>query len=371
MSKANAESSLERFDAWLRDDGPVALICREHLEPIEGKDAVIFPATYAKPERMRDEDWPGYNIDKYPDGTNVCQIDSVGSQANRMEPLFKDDARQCLVPQVTIKAGEKDVNLLDAGHRAADAIVRFSSLAEDIENAFREYSEGNAAPLAKIAPTSLVFGAWDSRGTQVKLPRIIRSVIRAYDVKPVHRSAQYIPPVDYIGEGLVDPPDEKDKKQQDGLSEQGLAHAPAAWSHGGVLVERDIRRETIVNLATLRTLRTKGDPAQTMKLRRYILGLALVAFTAPRNPALREGCELVRAEGKPLDVRLVQQSGERDTLSLTYEEALDFARAAAQSFGVGESRTATFDPKRAKVELGKSDKERKASRRNKTKKTAD
>jgi hypothetical protein len=46
---------------------------------VEGNDAVIFPPTYAKPERMRDEDWTGYNIDRFEDGSTVGQIDSVGS----------------------------------------------------------------------------------------------------------------------------------------------------------------------------------------------------------------------------------------------------------------------------------------------------
>ena len=31
----------------------------------------------------------GYSIDTLSDGTKVAQIDSVGAQANRMEPLFK------------------------------------------------------------------------------------------------------------------------------------------------------------------------------------------------------------------------------------------------------------------------------------------
>ena len=46
-----------------------------------------------------------------------------------MEPIFKREPYNSLVPQVIIEAGERRVNLLDAGHRAADAIVRFSGLA--------------------------------------------------------------------------------------------------------------------------------------------------------------------------------------------------------------------------------------------------
>jgi hypothetical protein len=75
--------TVAQFDEWLKDDSDVAaLVMRQWLEPVEGKDAVIFPPTYARPERMREEDWLGYNIDPLNDGSGVCQIDSVGSQAN-------------------------------------------------------------------------------------------------------------------------------------------------------------------------------------------------------------------------------------------------------------------------------------------------
>src|ERR1043166_975585 len=156
---------LKQYDEWLDDNSAIAaLVMHQWLVPVEGKDAVIFPPTYAKPEPKREEDWLGYNIDDFSDGTKVCQIDSVGAQANRLEPIFLRDKYSELVPQVTIKAGDKEVNLLQAGHRAADAIVRFSSLSGDLNEAFRALlNKGNAEPLSKIAPTSLVFGAWDSR----------------------------------------------------------------------------------------------------------------------------------------------------------------------------------------------------------------
>ena len=116
------ENVLSSFDVWLRDDGPAALVVREHLMPVEGSDGVVFPATFAAGDGFPG----GYNIDPFPDGTNVCLIDSVGSQANRIEPLFSKDEYAGLVPQIVIKAGEKRVNLLEAGHRAGDAIVRCS-----------------------------------------------------------------------------------------------------------------------------------------------------------------------------------------------------------------------------------------------------
>ncbi|MBM4049606.1 MAG: type I-U CRISPR-associated protein Cas7, partial [Planctomycetes bacterium] len=140
---------LSRFDHWLKDDGPAALVLREHLVPVEGKDAVVFPPTYPLSGKGEDEK-AGYNVDRFEDGTSVCQIDSVGSQANRMEPIFKREPYSHFVPQITIRAGDKEVNLLDAGHRAADAIVRFSGLAARLKDAFLAYrNDGNADPLAK------------------------------------------------------------------------------------------------------------------------------------------------------------------------------------------------------------------------------
>lgn len=363
---SNSQDGLQRFDQWLADGSEqAALVLRQFLVPVEGRDAVVFPPTYAKPERMRDrnEDWTGYNIDRFENGGSVCLIDSVGSQANRMEPIFLGDGYRDLVPQITIKlcAGgqDKTVNLLEAGHRAADAIVRFSSLSSELSSAFASVrDEKNAEPLAKLAPTSLVFGAWDSRGTQVKLPRIVRSVIRAYDVQPLHRSAQYIPPVDYVQDRILEIPD----NQKEQASELGLRHAPAPWTHGGVQVKREIRRDACLNLAALRMLRA-GKDADPLPLRRYILGLSLVAFTAPQETFLREGCQLVPDLDKPAEWKLVHHDGRCEKLAIDHTAARQYAEQAAAAFGVGEPKEAVFDPKAAKEALSKPKEERKLARR--------
>jgi CRISPR-associated protein Csb1 len=278
-----------------------------------------------------------------------------------MEPIFMREPYKKLVPQVVVKAGEQAVNLLEAGHRAADAIVRFSDLWTELEEAFNAIRAGNAIKLAKIAPTSLVFGVWDSRGTQVKLPRAVRSVIRAFKVKPLHRSAQYIPAVDYVGTDLLEAP--QGKEQQDAMSELGLSHAPAPWSHGGVMVEGDIRREATLNLVALRALRA-GSDTDPLPLRRYILGLSLVAFTAPQETFLREGCQLVPDPDRPAEWSLVRHDGSREwDFRLSHEQALEYAEKAAEVFGVGQDRQATFEPGRARAELNKSKQERKRARR--------
>src|SRR4051812_13408363 len=111
-------SELTRFDDWLKDGGPAALVIREHLTPVQGEDGVLFPATFASGDGFAG----GYNIDvfpsdeavakaasafkagqlkptieQFPGAKNVCLIDSIGSQANRIEPLFADEPYRALV----------------------------------------------------------------------------------------------------------------------------------------------------------------------------------------------------------------------------------------------------------------------------------
>lgn len=334
----------ELADKMLAADGPAALVCRQWLMPVEGRDAVIFPPTFAAPEGGGKA---GYNIDEIRDSNDpnkvirIAIIDTVGSQANRMEPLFKrengaDSDYSRLVPQIEINAGNKTVNLLDAGHRAADAIVRYSSLGSELREAFDTYQEsGDATLLAKIAPTSIVFGAWDSRDTQAKLPRLVASTIRAYDVAELKRSAQYNPPIDYVGLGLIEGAD--DKK----ASELGFRHAPAVGTHGGVIVHGEIRREAILSLVGLRAVGPKGPAGDA--LRRYTLGLALVAMLHDREHNLRQGCLLVNDPEKKAAWQLVAHNGSRTPFVPDGKAALSFAREAAEAFGVGENRTVEFD----------------------------
>jgi len=338
-------------------------VMRQWLKPLEGWDAVIFPSTYAKPqktnegkdqnEEKNEKEWLGYNIDGE-GASSVCQIDSVGSQANRMEPIFKRGQYKQLIPQIRVQAAiegiVREIDLLDAGHRAADAIVRFSELGTELYEAFRTYCDkGNAEPLAKIAPTSIVFGVWDSRATQAKLPRVVRSVIRAYNVRVLHRSAQYSTIAgEILAKGDV-------KTTAKGLkAELGLTHVPAAWTHGGVQVLGEIRRDAILKLATIRALAAQNENGEdtSFRLRRYILGLALVSFTAPQEGFLREGCELVTDPKQPIEWKSVKHDGTEEDFTMTHDKALSFATASAEEFGVHEAaekfedgvRTVAFCP---------------------------
>jgi CRISPR-associated protein Csb1 len=349
------------FAPWIQNGSlAAALVMRQPLSPVDGPDGVFFPPTFAKAEE-RDGFKGGYNIDTAPDGTNVCMIDSVGSQANRIEPIFKLEPYSALVPQVEVVVGDMIINLLDAGHRAGDAIVRCSALEDRLKSAFQALAKGNAEPLARLAPTSLVFGVWDSRGTQAKAPRLLSSTIRAFDVKPLTRSAQYTPPIRYVEAGLIE--DTNDKAVKDQYSVRGFLEVPASGTHGGVIA-REVRRDAQLHLAALRLLGVPGDPARTEALRRYVLGLALTAFTAPVASYLRQGCNLVQASVASTPIQLVMATGERTELSLSHGDALAFAGESARAFGVGESVRVPFEKARAETDLAdaKAKKDKKAGK---------
>lgn len=345
-------SEPSQFDHYLNDNGPAALVIREHLMPVEGPDGVLFPATFAAGDGFPG----GYHVNEFGDGRNVCDVDSVGSQANRIEPLFMREKYRDLVPQIVIKAGEKEVNLLEVGHRSGDALVRCSSLQEQIETAFLASIRGDAEPLAKIAPTSLVFGVWNSRGAagnQDKRPRLVASTIRAFNVRRLTRGAVYIPPLDYAE---LDVFSEEDKSKAEGnnkspLAQRGFVHNPASNGHGGVIADGGIRRDATLGLAALRHLHAGNDAEKTRALRRYVLGLSLVAFTAPMENYLRQGCTLVLDPEKPREFAEVYPDGRRNPCGITHGTAMEFATRAAEAFGVGPSRTVPFEKERAKRDV--------------------
>ena len=389
----------DHFDQLLRENGPAAVVLKQWLKPANG--AIVFPPTYANPSQKKG-DPPVYNIDRYGETASlrktfekvgkvqtfmeaerteegheysVCVIDSIPSQANRIEPAFGHDiADGQLVPRVTIHVNINDedgerkevVSLLAAGHRAADAIVRFSSIGNEVEKAIRARRSGNSLPLAKIAPTSLIFGMWDSRATGVKVPRLFNSVIRAYDVLEFRRSAQYFPAADYAAAGVAADKGEKGLKK---LADQGMAEVPATFTLGGIEARGGICREASLNLVTLRdtvavTTKEGGSATdidkerskiQTLALQRYLLGLALVSLTWHDSKVLnlRQGCQLVGVPEKPMSRCCINCDGSEHPFEIDRDLAIEYAKVTAKEFGVGPAREGVFDPKKAKEALKK------------------
>ncbi len=330
--------AIEDLEQWAVEDKFVAVHLRQQLVPIEGPGGVFFPPTYAD---------VGYQTNTLHDGTLMVEVDSVGSQSNRMEPIFARPELDGLVPNVRVRYGDdEELSILEASHRLGDAVVRSTDLHEDARAAFLTFlRSGDATAIAKLAPTSLVFGAWDSRDTMAKIPRIVQGCIRAYDIVPLERSAQFNPALDYAA---LDVFSESDKEKAEGktsgpLAERGFVHVPAVNSHGGVIAHGRIQRDVTVNLVQLRRLNA-DDPAA---LRNYILGLALVAALEPMDPFLRQGCVLVPDVEVLAEQLLIHRKGVREEIQLDPSTARSAAKKAADRFGVGPDRRVDFDKSRA------------------------
>lgn len=381
------------LDAWATNStGPVALSLKQRLLSVEGEDGgdqIIYPPTYAD---------VGYNIDTLADGTKVALIDSVGSQANRLEPAFKLESGHPLakfVPQIDIilrirPCGECDCckksktpkadkcenpvkdkrSLLDLAHRAADAVVQSSpTLLPTVQDAFEQLRKtGNAMPLATIAPTSLVFGCWDSRGgSGEKRPRLVRSIIRAWDVDQLQSAAQFNSIYKALDDEQQNELKDSAKKKKVKLSNSGFADAPAVTTKdgrrvlGGVVVRGGIERHMTINLIALRGTAGSSED-QTNALAKYLLALSLLAATTDIDMFLREGCNLRIADAKD-SWMIVPRRGEKSPVDLGSEAArkvlIDYAESAYQPFKDAWNKLAlgtehNFDLKAAKDLLDKS-----------------
>lgn len=334
-----------------------ALVLEQPLRPVAG--TLVFPPTFA-PDPKNKQDDSGYIIDEV-NGEGVVTLDTPGAEANRLEPLFMPPPKghqelSELVPQITITAGNtQKKNLLELGHRAADALVRsVPEKAQMVEAAFEQVLVGDHGALAAFAPTSLVFGAWDSRGTGAKLPRLLEARIDAYGVQERRRAAQYVAAIDYVETGLLER--STDKKQLNQRSQAGFRDSPSGRQPGGVeLVEGGrIVRALTVHLAGIQRLGCGTDSERGSRLRQYVLGLALAAATAPLPLFLRQGCSLVPPKDQPpAKWRVVGFDGSEEPIELSHDTVLAYARAARDRlFPKGfksETWTATKEGAQAEV----------------------
>ena len=240
-----ARASLHALTA---DSAIVALTVRQPLASVEAGDVPVAPPTYppARETGAHRFDTP-YPVNATRDGVHLCELDSVASQANRMEAAFTAELAD-VVPRHVVRAGRFERDLTALPHRIADAAIRASALAPRIRAAFEAFDAGDAAPMARIAPTSLVYGAWDSRDTRVRIPRAIASAIRAHDVSVLTRSSVYSGAFAQDALGL----DDRAWKRAAGA---GLAPAPRIDRAGGILVHGGIVHSASIVLAGLRGCR--------------------------------------------------------------------------------------------------------------------
>jgi CRISPR-associated protein Csb1 len=177
-----------------------ALRRRQRLQPVGGPNDTIFPPTYPGEGRT---DGPRHVLEhRRIDGESrwCALVDSVQSQANRMEEALLAAIRDGVVsvPYVNVDftgtglVGIDEITSLDAPHRVYDAILRDSMLGDepfprsDLGRRLAEAKPGDATALLEISPTALLFGAWNSTGEGgglgAKFPRAIVSEIIAVGI---------------------------------------------------------------------------------------------------------------------------------------------------------------------------------------------
>ena len=153
----------------------------------------------------------------------------------------------------------------------------------------------------------------------------------------------------YEEQGLVNPKDihSSSRTAHDRMSSVGLRHAPSSKTHGGITATEIVLKRSI-SLANLRKL-NGGTDEDTLKIRRYILGLSLVAVLGRSDETfnLRQGCLLQETEAPQW--RLVSYAYYQEDVPYneTLDSAMEYAQAVSADFGVGSPRTAHFDPARA------------------------
>jgi CRISPR-associated protein Csb1 len=183
-----------------------ALRRKRILQPVGGQGDKIFPPTY--PEERRGQGPRHVFERRRVNGREAwcVLIDSVQSQANRLEEALLTAIREgaIVLPYVTVDfreaglTGLSEITSLEAPHRVYDAILRDSVLdgqpfmKSPLGLRLAAAKPGDATALLESSPTALLFGAWYSTGggggIGAKFPRCLVSEIVAVDV-PVEDGA--------------------------------------------------------------------------------------------------------------------------------------------------------------------------------------
>jgi CRISPR-associated protein Csb1 len=344
-TKQQTDSAIKLLDSLLgvaaRKPGsaaklPAAIRLIEKLEPAGGMSVPVFPASY-----LGDEDKPTYDLNGAEYGeplmtirgndreriirpvlrARLCALDSPQSQANRMEPAFVEDPELAkLIPQAKATIPRRpgvngEENLLRLPHRVADFRVRLSNQGATVKEAIAKFASGDALPLLRMMPTSILFGFWDSRGDQTKHARVLLARIDAFNVVPCRRHALYSGPYskDEFSEIVLgDVTRAKKKEDADKMAEQGFSSAPSDGL-GGVVVEDRIERLSLLSLTDLARIVCIGEDGLTNAARRYLFALAGLAEGYTRSTGshrLRSGCELVAADKSSLEIKLRGGAGD-------------------------------------------------------------
>lgn len=351
-----------------------ALRRRQVLQPVGGKGDKVFPPTYpgegrnAPPRHV-------YERRRLNGADTWCVlIDSVQSQANRLEEcLLAAISDGIPIPYVEVDFTEVNldgitkITSLDAPHRVYDAILRDSLyngipfMESDVGQRLAKAKAADASALLETSPTALLFGAWHSTGQGgglgAKFSRCLISEIVGVDV-PIEdvvvnqrtgeveiqtsgrRTGSRIDPLGVLRKVRVFKGEDGWSTTKAGAGKNAKEVRPSEINHGniapsvqalGVTCDH-IEHSFVLSFAALRRLRF-GGAKKDVAGRSLLAALGLVALTEQdaRGYALRSRCDLV-CEGRAT-LELVRSDGSTDAIVIDRTQAralYDAAYHAAQ-----------------------------------------
>jgi CRISPR-associated protein Csb1 len=300
----------------------------QKLQPVGGTGDKLFPPTYPG-ERSSD---PARHVfeNRRINGKDVrcVLIDSVQSQANRLEEalLAAMRAGRIAMPYITVAFRDQktsngidlsdlgEVTSLDAPHRVFDAVIRDSQLDgvrftdTDHYKALLLAKPTNAIQVFKLSPTSLLFGVWNSTGegggVGAKFTRCVVSEIIGVGAAEGQKGAVRIDPlgiratIKVVG-GPLDWRLATGAKSEKSIRPSEINHSNiiSNLTPGGITIDYALHT-AVLSCAGLRRLKFPGTKDDTAG-RVVLAALALVALTEQdaAGYALRSRCDLV-CDGK-------------------------------------------------------------------------
>lgn len=354
---------------------------RRRLQPAGGEGDKVFPPTFAGAvyaiERRR--------VPGRPEPVHCVLLDSVQSQANRMEQALQDavDAKRLSMPLIEVDFTEHDptgdleadrqagrlvdaigkVTSLQVPHRLADAILRDSDVEQDkngkrVRIAFRQSEIGkalntvslaNATPLFELCPTALILGMWDSTGPKGGLgPKFERAMVSEivgigaefesdYRARGVRRDPLEIRKAVKVVKDADKTWAVADQKSKQATEPSKVNHSSVPFDspNSGVTIEY-AEQTTTLSLICLRRLRfpidgkSNGEADTAARVVLAALGLcgATLAFEAGID--LRSRC-LLWPDG-PMEWKMLEKPGAPPKkFSLTGEKAVGLLKKAVDA----------------------------------------
>lgn len=355
---------------------------RTSLEPLGGPGDKLFPPTYV-PDGRAETKYATETRRVRGEDRQCVLLDSVSSQANRQElallSAYRSGRLSLPVISVDFRAsdGIEDIGLisdLEASHRVFDAILRDSLHGDllfrhaEVGRAITEATPRRASALFRYAPTTLLFGGWDSTGPKggrgAKYERAITSEIVAIGIHFGVKTASRLDPLGIerqagplweASDGEWTPfehdavKDDKGRPKQYSRSGTGEAGRPSQVNHGNVVPSIDsaaggitadeVIATTVLSFIALRKLGFATDAAlngadqfgSAVAARTAIaaLGLLAVVLATEEGFDLRSRCVLVPTA--PVQFELLgRDEGGTSKFSLSGDAALALVQRSVE-----------------------------------------